>query len=875
MFSRFKRLTLNFVGIITLVLLPLVSAVPALATTVSLSPSSTLTVNADGQAKTAIINFDSPAGTLCEMAVGSVSGNFDYAWFNTAPCTTFTVQNIPLVDQVYLRVFAGGDYQQFVLNATTTPTPTTVPIPTPTPEPTPIIKKAPVFITPTLNQKIIGPSTNILWSNQGADQYTVTLGSFSGGKNYGSYIVKTTNLLVTNLPQNNKRVYVKVVAKFGKQNYARNTYFVSAPNPITPTPVPVPTPTPEPTPTPVPPTTAGNLSAIWANEGGDKVVQEDLRASNNQNVINSVWNGNTISVFGAKNEVVNFNVVLEAKDTQAANVSVSFDNLTGPNGFVIKGKPATGNDLYKWTDRNIELFYVRYLEIKGLSAFMAGNYDEQQLPARLRATDRQWVNRPAANKNFPDVAVPLELHNTFTISANKNQSIWADIYIPKNAPAGTYSGRLLIKENDVVTRTIPVELVVKNFTLPDEPHSKTMLYLGYRDVNERYLGEAYPAGTEANVTVIKNIRDKHFLLAHRHKISLIDADPNESVWNQDAPRPDWTARLSGQLFTAANGYDGPGVGTGNGVYIIGPYGSWSWKNGTQTDMWNHTNNWANWFAYNAPNTDYALHLIDEPTSADYPTIEKWASWINNNPGSGNKVPSMVTMWPMDAQKYTPSLDYVVSGMTLGQTDVWQTAVNYYQNTPGKKFMMYNGGRPGQGSFMTDDDGVALRELAWGQYKKKVDRWFFWESTYYNNYQGGTGQTNVFTQAQTFGGTGTSDPIRGLTGWNYSNGDGVLFYPGTDKVYPAESYNLPGPIASLRLKYWRRGIQDVDYVVMAAKINPVKTQEIVNRLVPKAMWEVGVENPADPTYLNGPVSWSDDPNVWEAARLELANIIEGK
>ncbi len=270
-----------------------------------------------------------------------------------------------------------------------------------------------------------------------------------------------------------------------------------------------------------------------------------------------------------------------------------------------------------------------------------------------------------------------------------------------------------------------------------------------------------------------------------------------------------------------------------------------------------------------------MHLIDEPDASAYPQIEQWASWINANPGAGKAVPSMVTMWPMDAQKYTPSLDYVTAGMTLGKTDKWQTAVNYYQNTPGKKFMMYNGGRPGQGSFMTDDDGVALREMAWGQYKKNVSRWFFWESTYYNNFQGGTGQTNVFAQAQTFGGNGTVGAIRGQTGWNYSNGDGVLFYPGTDKIYPAESYNLAGPIASLRLKHWRRGIQDVDYLTLAAKINPTKTQEIVNRLVPKAMWEVGVENPVDPTYLNGPVSWSDDPNVWEAARLELANIIEGK
>lgn len=866
--SKLHQWSFALVGIAALVL-PLFNTAPALATTVSLNSNSTLTLNADGKTKTAIININSPTGTWCEMAVGSTFGAFDYQWFNSSPCTTFKVDTIPLVNQVYLRVFAGGDYQQFTLNATAG-----------TPAPTPVIKKAPTFTAPALHQKVPGTSTIISWTNQGADQYVLTLGSYSGGKNYGTYTTTDTKATVYNLPQKNKRVYVKVTAKFGKAKYNRYTSFISTNGvvvpPPTPTPEPTPAPTPTPDPTPLPPVPVGSsISAVWVNEGGDKVVQEDLRASKGQNVNNSVWNGNTISVFGAKNEVINFNLVLEAQAKAANNVSVSFDSLTGPNGFVIKGNPASSAGLYNWNGRNIELFYVRYLEIKGLSAFMAGDYDEAQLPARLRATDRQWVNRPAANKNFPDIAVPLELHPNFTITADKNQSIWADVYIPKNAPAGTYSGNVTIKENGVVTRVIPVQLTVKNFALPDEPSSKTMLYLGYPDINMRYLGEKYPAGTDANIAVIKNLRDKHFLLAHRHKISLVDADPNESIWNEDAPRPDWVPRLNGSLFTPANGYDGPGVGVGNDIYVIGPYGSWGWKNEGKSGMWNHTDKWANWFAQNSPNTEYFLHLIDEPPVEMHSQIEQWASWINNNPGPGVAVPSMVTMWPMDARRDIPSLDYVTAGMTLGETEKWQTAVNYYLTTPGTKFMMYNGGRPGNGSFMTDDDGVALRELAWAQYKKNVARWFFWESTYYNNFQHGTGETNVFKQAKTFGSDGTYSNIRGLSGGNYSNGDGLLFYPGTDKVYPAESYNLNGPIASLRLKFWRRGIQDIDYVTMAAKINPTKTQEIVNRMVPKVLWEVGVDNPADPTYRNGPVSWSDDPAVWEAARLELANIIEGK
>ena len=169
----------------------------------------------------------------------------------------------------------------------------------------------------------------------------------------------------------------------------------------------------------------------------------------------------------------------------------------------------------------------------------------------------------------------------------------------------------------------------------------------------------------------------------------------------------------------------------------------------------------------------------------------------------------------------------------------------------------------------------LRELAWGQYKMGVDRWFYWESTYYNNYQGDMGQTNVFQTAQTYGSYDGDDEVLGKTGWNYFNGDGVLLYPGTDRHYSEESYDLEGPFASLRLKHWRRGIQDVDYLTLAAKIDPVRTAEIVEEMVPVILWEVGCETYQGECdgWINADISWSTDPDVWEAARLELADIIE--
>ena len=628
------------------------------------------------------------------------------------------------------------------------------------------------------------------------------------------------------------------------------------------------------------------LSGVWANNGEDKVTRNELRAFSGATVTNAVWDGNRISLFAARNEVISFNLVLEAAGAAARNVSVSFDTLTGPDGALINSSAASGNGIFNWVGRNIELFYVRYLEIKGLSHDLCYDvtYDERHIPERFRRpwtgggdATGTWQDRPDHNKFYPDIAVPLELVQQFTISANTNQSIWADIYVPKNAPPGVYQGTVTVKENGTATHAIPVSLTVRDFALPDYPSAPTMLYISDEDINYRYLGSSYIEQGTSDYQKSFAIINRHFQVAHRHKISLIDNYKEVSQMNEA-----WKGRLDGTLFNGSAGYDGPGVGLGNNVYSIGTYGGWtwgeSWQEDSKADMWSNTNAWVDWFtgqAFTTP-TEYFLYLIDE--SDDYATTEKWARWMDDNPGSGKNLMSMATVSsPTGWQNSMPSLDIPASSISLGMTDLWESAVTSLVQNPGKRFYYYNGSRPASGSFATEDDGVALRVNGWIQHKKKIDRWFYWEGTYYDNYQCDQGHTDVFNRAQTFGckdaGLDT-EFARGEYGWNYTNGDGVLFYPGTDRHYTAESYGVEGPIVSLRMKHWRRGIQDADYLALAAAVNPEATEAIVQRMVPTVLWEYGVENEDDPTYVHTDISWSTDPEKWEAAREELAQIIEG-
>lgn len=622
------------------------------------------------------------------------------------------------------------------------------------------------------------------------------------------------------------------------------------------------------------------IAAIWANDGRDKVTRDDLRVSrDNKNVANSVWDGTTIKIFGGLNEVVDFNLILEAPNG-ANNVSVSFTSLTGPNGNQISSIPASGNQVFSFVDRNIELFYVRYLQIKGLSKNTYDTYDERHVPQRLRRpwtgdghATGTWQDRPDHDKYYPEIAIPLELVPGFNIAVGQNQSIWVDVYIPKSAVPGLYQGNVVVQQNGVTVRTIPVELTVYNFALPDAPSAKTMAFFSSTNINKRHFGYTYIDPNSASGSKARLIRDRLFLLAHRHRVSLIGDSPDDCGVVADRPCAEWLLRLNGTLFTAANGYDGPGVGVGNNVYSVGTYSSWNWRSGTQADMNQHSNAWVTWFDQNVTlPTEYFLYLIDEsPNTAQ---IQTWAQWIASNTGPGNRLKSMATISLPTAVAQTPALDIPTSTRGIGIPSQWQPPADQYSSDARKRFFMYNSYRPMSGSFATEDDGVALRELAWGQYKKRINRWFFWESTYYNNYQGSGTETNVFQSAQTFGAKSSFDAVKGQTSGLYSNGDGVLFYPGADLLYPTDSYSVDGLFASLRLKHWRRGLQDVDYLNLAAAVNPTAVTSLVNTMVPKALWEYGVSDPNDPTWVRTDISWSIDPDAWESARKQLANIIVG-
>lgn len=656
------------------------------------------------------------------------------------------------------------------------------------------------------------------------------------------------------------------------------------PEPTSPPAVPSTTPVPDtsiPPPTTSGPVAGSNISALWANEGGDKVTRDELRASRHTEnltgtVINRAWDGNKIKLSGARNEVISFNLVLEAASATANAVSVSFDTLTGPNNAKIATtSPASGTGVFTWTNRPIELFVTQYVQIRGLSFFGYFKGDERQVPVRFQTPwtgtgvgTGNWSDRPDHDKWYPDALVPHELIPTFTINQGQNQSVWADIYLPKTAPAGAYTGTVSIKENGATTRTVPVTLTVQPFALPDTPAAKTMVALSTSDIMWRYITGmgGYVNWASSDGARIASITDKYFELFHRHKISLLGENECPVA---DKPCDTGIPRVKGSLYTAGNGYDGPGVNTPATVYSLGTYGTWpgAWKT-NQSLFTQHVDAWSQWFNANAPSVDLFLYLEDEPPTSDFNQIQQWSQWMTGKKMLSFSTTSFVTAKTLMPSLAIPAMAAGIGGCppnqgTCNNTAVTQSAADFYSGT-GRKLWMYNDGRPGVGSSMTEDDGIAFRTMPWAQFKKNVSNWFYW-------YANPDNATDWFKTATTWGNQTQYDNSIGWTGGNgTSNGNGLLVYPGSS-VYGQTSYGVDGPIASLRLKEWRRGIQDADYLALANQIDAGAMNSIINAAMPKALWENAAPG-GDPTWFSGPISWSSNPDDWEAKRDQLAGII---
>jgi hypothetical protein len=554
------------------------------------------------------------------------------------------------------------------------------------------------------------------------------------------------------------------------------------------------------------------INRLWAVDDGEKIKREDVSNPLSSDANNAVWKNNTINIFGARNEIIAFQLIIQAEKNGAEKVNVIISDLS--NGTTTIPGSATGQyDPFDYMDRYIELFTEHYLEISSRTPPL-WFYSSTATPS---AYYTGWV---------PDCLIPFSAPSgkggaPFSISGNNNQGVWVDILIPKNATSGDYSGIATITNSDTIFKTIPVFLKVYDFTIPDSTHIKNMFALSQWDLTKRH-------GVTTGSTAYYQLETKYHQMAHRHRFNLVREVSNLTDMSNYHRK-----YLTGELYTSGYNYAGPGENIGNNTFSIGLYGSLpdeyggSFENRNKADWWTGSDAWADWFRTNAPGVAYHKYLYpDEPewqAAGSMDLIRTQADWTHTNPGIGNAIPSLVTNTIINELKgYVDFWSVSSQEVTMNATAQDLEA----ERALGHKYGIYNGYRPGMGAVVIDGDAIEFRVMPWIVWKYDIDQYFYWLVNYWNN-------TNVFMNPLTY-----DDQV---------NGDGTFFYPGQDILYPNENRRLNGPLASIRAKNWRRGAQDYEYLWLARQAGlETEAKFIIDNCVPTALWEA---------KNNNNISWS--------------------
>src|ERR1700704_5984356 len=75
---------------------------------------------------------------------------------------------------------------------------------------------------------------------------------------------------------------------------------------------------------------SASVRYVWAVNDGEKVVRDDLNNPNKSS--NSAWDGHKIKIFGARNEIIAFQVIVEAGPDGIQRLTVALRELRRQSG---------------------------------------------------------------------------------------------------------------------------------------------------------------------------------------------------------------------------------------------------------------------------------------------------------------------------------------------------------------------------------------------------------------------------------------------------------------------------------------------------------------------------------------------------------------
>ena len=466
-------------------------------------------------------------------------------------------------------------------------------------------------------------------------------------------------------------------------------------------------------PIPAPVRAASSHLVVWVVSDGDKVLRDEPPRDSS-----AVWSAaaGRVGLRAARNEYVSFQLMVTADGADLHGVDAALGALAGTGGTI----PAGG----------VVLFREHYLEVTEPSTAM---YGEQS------TSGPGWYPDPLVPADAPDGGLPCD------VPAGLNQGIWVDIYVPGGHSPGQLHRGLERHRGGRAGVSIPVDLEVWGFTLPEETHLPSFFMY-----QPDQLADAHGVGKYSDEYMAVEAEYARMARAHRMNMST-SIYPEVSgtgagttiVW--DSWHDEFASRwLDGTIF---------GDGRGSELYALpigrdnpdpaehGGLGSPEFEatfTAMLTQFRDHFSE-RGWFDRSF------LYIVDEPNSPESYDLVRYYGDLIDRTGTG--FPFMITEGPVPQDEGWGSLAGYVDIWCCGG-EAWPGPMQARQAL-GEQAWTYNGGEPYAGSQVIDTPGTALRTWGWIAQKYGVECWLLWDVCYFHDLYNGCDYNDVWTDPLSF------------------------------------------------------------------------------------------------------------------------------
>ena len=501
-------------------------------------------------------------------------------------------------------------------------------------------------------------------------------------------------------------------------------------------------------------------------------------------------------------------------------------------------------------------------DLNGVNVRLAGDFvrDDARIPSAavdVRQVTFLNIKNPTDESSAPGLwpevleAIP---DGGVTVPAGENRSFWIRVKVPKGTPAGRYAGAVSVTVEGRGEVSVPFEVEVFGFALPDtmtlktsfgcadakifpyhratdEGDCDTIRDLYYRALSDAHLTPYYPAGHDGHAPLWS------------YTLSAEEGKEDEAVFTFDWV--EWDAAISNALeryhfnsfvfsipgftkadFRANNPHDFHGRKDGTPAYeaLVSKY-----LGAIEAHL--RERGWLDMAG---------IYWFDEPTEKDYPFIRRGLRAI---------------------RKYAPSLRCRITEepqeALADVVNLWcPTSMNLHSpaeaacRARGDEFWWYicmNPKAPYATEFI-DHPGTDLRVWLWQTWQERIRGILIWETVYWTSravYP--VARQNPYEDAASW-----ADSMR----YNWGNGDGRFLYPPRACFGKGDGVVLEPPNGSMRLEILRDGIEDYEYFAILSRLDPANALLEVPSDVSKSQTEF--------TRRSGPI---------KAHRLKLAREIE--